>query len=1217
MHDTATVIETVRNHVDREFYRRTYMQGLPRNLDEAEHYVTTGAALGHDPSPEFSTTFYLTANPDIVAAKMNPLWHYVIAGRAEGRLPRRDPESECRDLFDAKYYLETYPDIAAAGVDPYKHFANHGWTEGRNPAAWFSTDHYRTRHGIAADQNPLRHYALQGREADLETHPYRKRGGHCVQDDIRHFSNPSPQWHEVRDPGIGAGRRPEAKAMALYLPQFHPIAENDRWWGKGFTEWRNVGRGTPRFAGHYQPRIPEELGHYDLRDKDVMARQVEMAREAGLEGFCFYYYWFNGQRVLEKPLDMFLENADLDLTFSILWANENWTRRWDGFDQDVLLKQDYRPEDDEAFMADLCRYFRDPRYLRVKGRPLFIIYRPGLIPDARNTIARWRMVLREKLDIDPWFFMTQGFGDTDPREYGLDGAMEFPPHKVAQGLPSIISDLDISDLRFSGNVVSYDGMAANAAAAEGAPYPLLRGVTPSWDNDARRQGGGTTYHGSTPAKYQAWLTEAVAYARSHPFEGDPIVFINAWNEWAEAAYLEPDVHYGAAYLNATARALNEKPHDVGTPHIALVTHDAHPHGAQLLVKNLARVMTRRFGIKVSIISLGEGPLLADYRKLAPTHLIRADGGNLDSVLSELRKDGCQAAIVNTTVSGRALPMLRKHGFFTMSLVHELPRLIREYGLQQEVRDIAQLAHLVVFPARQVQRAFSELADTLDPEKCVIRPQGSYLPWQSRPGEDKALRDSLGLGPDDKLVINVGYADARKGFDIFLQVARHVCATRDDVHFAWIGATDPNVTRWILADIIPGSAEARQIHMVPFAANPVPWYQAADLFFLSSREDPFPTVVLEAFTAGLPVIGLEDSGGSVDVIAELGALAPRNDPAAIADRILHFLDQPADQRAADAGRRRDLMERRYRFETYANDLVTMILPDLPRVSVVIPNYRYAEYLPARLDTVFDQSCPLFQTLVLDDASPDDSLSVLARYRRQTGREFDLVTNEVNSGSGYAQWDKGARMCTGDLVWIAEADDLAEPDFLEKAQRILADPEVAFVFCDSSQRDQNDVLLSPDYGYYFDTVEPGALTRDFVMEGPEFVKRFLSVKNLILNVSSVVWRREALVAALDATRDNHLTMKVACDWKMYAHAALHSGKVGFVAQSLNMHRRHSQSVTHSRAGQAHFDEIVAVQDHIARYVRLPANLLSKREAYRQELRVQFGLIDETSSIDETVT
>lgn len=855
MTEDKQIITDIADHFDYAFYARNHpeLNGTPRDL--LEHYLTTGAALGHDPAPSFSTRFYLDSNPDIRAAGVNPFWHYIVTGQHEGRAPLPDITPKLHELFDPDHYRNSNPDVAAAGVDPFEHFIGNGWREGRDPSPTFSMHYYRTAHGIPDDVNPLEHYVREGQARGLQGHPWRRADGYCVHDDIRRYSNPSPQFYEPRDPTIAIGRHPRAKAMALYLPQFHSFPENDAWWGTGFTEWRNVARGAPRFQGHYQPRIPEELGHYNLVESDTLARQAAMAREAGLEGFCFYYYWFNGKRVLEKPLDRLLADPGIDISFMLMWANENWTRRWDGFETDILLRQDYNEAEEDALLADWCRYFADPRYLRVEGRPLFILYRPGLIPDPRETIARWRRRLKEEFGVEPWFFMTQAFGAHDPREFGMDGAMEFPPHKLAVGVPPITGAVNVTDYRFTGTVIAYDHIVARAAAQGPEPYPLLRGVMPSWDNDARRQGGGTAYHDSTPAKYEAWLNEAVDYARAHPFRGASIIFINAWNQWAEAAYLEPDVHYGGAYLNATARALTRRPARTGKDKVVLFTHDAHPHGAQLLVRHIARVMTARFGVEVAIIVLGDGPMVAEYRKIAPTWQVGTDEALLGTVLDGLRAEGYGHAIVNTTVSGRALPLLKARGFFAVNLIHELPRLIREYGLEAVARGIARDASLTVFAAEAVRKGFAEVVGGLDDSRVILRPQGSYMPWNSDPGQSAMLRRELGLGPDDKLVINVGYADARKGIDIFLNIARAICGDRGDVHFAWLGNMTADVRNWLLSDIDPDSPLGRRLHILPFTDSPVSVYEAADLFFLSSREDPFPTVVLEAFKAGLPVVGL--------------------------------------------------------------------------------------------------------------------------------------------------------------------------------------------------------------------------------------------------------------------------------------------------------------------------------------------------------------------------
>jgi lipopolysaccharide biosynthesis protein len=349
--------------------------------------------------------------------------------------------------------------------------------------------------------------------------------------------------------------RPRVRLIAFYLPQFHPIPENDAWWGDGFTEWTNVRRGLPRFAGHVQPRQPGDLGFYDLRDPAAMRRQIALARRYGVGGFCFHHYWFNGRRLLEKPLEMLLADPSLDMPFCINWANENWTRRWDGNDDEVLIGQAHSPEDDVAFARSLLPAVRDRRYITVDGRPLVMIYRPGLLPSPLATMRRWRTTFMGAGLNNPYIVMAQGFGDSDPRHYGIDAAVEFPPHKVAV-TPSINDDLRILDPDFAGRVLDYAAVAHHAVSLPRPAYRLFRGVAPSWDNEARRPGRGLTLAHSTPARYGAWLRQACCAAISeaaHPDER--IVFVNAWNEWGEGAYLEPDRHFGHAYLIETARTL--------------------------------------------------------------------------------------------------------------------------------------------------------------------------------------------------------------------------------------------------------------------------------------------------------------------------------------------------------------------------------------------------------------------------------------------------------------------------------------------------------------------------------------------------------------------------------------------------------------------------------------------------------------------------------------
>ncbi len=342
------------------------------------------------------------------------------------------------------------------------------------------------------------------------------------------------------------------KLIAYYLPQFHPIPENDEWWGKGFTEWTNVTKATPLFGGHYQPHLPGELGFYDLRIPEVMERQIELAKQYGIHAFCFYYYWFGGKRLLERPLDMFLKHPEWDFPFCVCWANENWTRRWNGGEQDILMAQTHSPEDDLACIEDLARYLRDPRCVRIDGKPVLIVYRVDILPEAAATAQRWREYCRRAGLGEIMLIAAQTFGITDPRPYGFDAAVEFPPHGGrARNITHLVDDLHAD---FEGAIFDYAGIP-EFSPPKSTPYTAYRTVCAPWDNTARRGLAANVYANGSPASYERWLDQVATFTRQHNRPQDQLIFINAWNEWAEGAHLEPDAKWGYAYLNATARVL--------------------------------------------------------------------------------------------------------------------------------------------------------------------------------------------------------------------------------------------------------------------------------------------------------------------------------------------------------------------------------------------------------------------------------------------------------------------------------------------------------------------------------------------------------------------------------------------------------------------------------------------------------------------------------------
>ncbi|EJO95119.1 hypothetical protein A471_03555 [Ectopseudomonas mendocina DLHK] len=343
------------------------------------------------------------------------------------------------------------------------------------------------------------------------------------------------------------------KLIAFYLPQFHPIPENDAWWGEGFTEWANVRPALPQYEGHYQPHVPGDLGYYDLLDGQTQQRQVELAKLYGLGGFCFYFYWFGGKRLLEAPIERYLADESLDLPFCLCWANENWSRRWDGLDNEILIGQNHSAEDDLAFIAYIARYMRDPRYIRVNGRPMLLVYRPSELPDAKATASRWRTWCRENGIGEIYLAYTQSFDNVAPSRFGFDAAIEFPPNATQP--PPVTDRVRSLQEDFRGQVFDWSIYLKRSGQYSKPAYKLFRGVCPSWDNTARRRNRGTSFVNSSPRGYQQWLLNAMRDTLARESNPDEcLVFINAWNEWAEGAHLEPDQRHGYGFLEATRMA---------------------------------------------------------------------------------------------------------------------------------------------------------------------------------------------------------------------------------------------------------------------------------------------------------------------------------------------------------------------------------------------------------------------------------------------------------------------------------------------------------------------------------------------------------------------------------------------------------------------------------------------------------------------------------------
>jgi lipopolysaccharide biosynthesis protein len=345
--------------------------------------------------------------------------------------------------------------------------------------------------------------------------------------------------------------RVEPRLIAFYLTQFHPVPENDAWWGKGFTEWTNVTKAKPLYDGHYQPHLPTDFGFYDLRVRATRHDQIRMAKDFGIDGFCYHYYWFSGTRLLNQPLDDMLADPESDMPFCLCWANENWTRRWDAAEHEILIAQRYLPDDDINFIKSLVPFFSDPRYIRLDGSPFLIVYRPQHLPDARKTASIWREFCRSVGIGEIHLCAALTHGNFDYEQFGFDSGIEFPPHNMK--CRNVADKISFHEA-FRGYVVNYQDVAQEYLNRNYKNRNVFRSVFPSWDNTARTGPRAVIVAGATPENYEFWLAETLRRTKEDFPQQERLVFINAWNEWAEGCHLEPDRRYQHQFLEATLRA---------------------------------------------------------------------------------------------------------------------------------------------------------------------------------------------------------------------------------------------------------------------------------------------------------------------------------------------------------------------------------------------------------------------------------------------------------------------------------------------------------------------------------------------------------------------------------------------------------------------------------------------------------------------------------------
>lgn len=618
-------------------------------------------------------------------------------------------------------------------------------------------------------------------------------------------------------------------------------------------------------------------------------------------------------------------------------------------------------------------------------------------------------------------------------------------------------------------------------------------------------------------------------------------------------------------------------------------------------------MQTHLGVEVATVLLGPGPLRPEFEKVGtvidftePSWRTRPSPSALrerQATLKSLRERGFRHAICNTTPAACLLPLLKAEGFRTVVLVHELPGLLTQFGLLDVAKNVGKLADLAVFPAGFVRDRFLAVSG-LDAAKAVIRPQGLYHrnPYKfQRPAARAELLQSLGLAADAAVVIAAGPGDRRKGVDIFCQVAMRVARERPDIHFVWIGDDQTDLVRecktWLEA-----CGQKRNVHFAGVLHDADRYARriaAADLFLMSSREDPYPSVVLEAMTLGIPVVGFDGAGGFVELLEEgAGMVVPLEDGVAMSSAVLSLLgDRERGREMGHCGQR--IIDSRFDFADYVHDLLGLVGLPRPRVSVIVPNYNYARYLPARLASIIGQTYRPFEIIFLDDHSSDDSVSLARAVLADCDIPHRIVVNNANAGC-YAQWIRGLEMATGDLVWIAEADDECEPRLLEVLVEAFDDRNVVLAYCQSRKIDGDGHEIRHDYLDHTNDISTSKWLQSYRRHGVDEIRDTLAIKNTIPNASAVLMRR----LDLTAIRDRLLGHRSAGDWLTYVHLLEH-GSIYFSPETLNSHRVHRQGVTRGGDAVRHFGEIVRVQEYIRARHPLPEETERKIEGMRNHV------------------
>jgi glycosyltransferase involved in cell wall biosynthesis len=948
------------------------------------------------------------------------------------------------------------------------------------------------------------------------------------------------------------------KVIAWYLPQFHPTEINDELWGEGFTEWTNVQAAVPLFSGHNQPRapLPTPLGNYVLDSQETYDRQVQLARSGGIFGFSFYLYEFGHTRLLNEPLERLLTEDQTGFPFCFTWANEDWTRAWDGL-SDPIVSMSYSEQSINQMLEHYREHFLLNNYIKIDGKPLFLVYRWSSIPvdlDVRAIFQR----KAEEFGFTDFFLVSALTFDETPSSGPADAWVQFPPHQVGWTAKVLVS----APLGTSLKVVDYNEMVDFSKTQLSSSHRVWPGITLDWDNTSRRGAAGTIVRGFTESALHQWLEDAVRRVSDDEtlrFD-EEFIFVNAWNEWAEGTYLEPDVLRGYSALQVLR---STQPRSGRSP-VLIVVHDAMGGGSQLIALHFGKRVAR-FGHDPIFLTLdGSGLLLAEMRKLGRVVVGSLLEQEQDSISRDLFQRGVHHAFVFSLAAATVTSSLVSSGINVTQMVNEFPGEIEKRKLSLEAHRALLKPSSLVFPTEVSATKWREALEQNILGPHAILPQGMYQ------GKREGTLEKLNLGSprnrssvDIPTILGVGYGDYRKGFDRFLEA----CSKLEGIlpiRAVWVGSVDSQLMKDTLGRLkLTDSMVRRWFTDVRFDldwGNIAQQYLGADLLFVSSREDPFPSVVLEATSFGIPSAVVRGCTGSEDFLSSFSpkcVLDPQED---LADQ-LHMLLQDIDLRGkfADTGPSRIVSD--YNYTRFARRLLAIGGVRTSGVSVVIPTYNSAEFLEERLRSIEQQTVIPDEVVIVDDGSDDETISIANRFRAESQLEIHIHQSDGIRRGVFGNWLRGVGLASGELVWVAEADDSSDSAFLEQMLMIQKETGAIQVVCDSVPIDRSSAVAGPSYfrsGYLLEgSSVPHVRVEPLIIQGAQGIRQRLLPINPILNVSACLFSRPQLFALLTQLEPSLAEFGSAADWVIYGHLA-REGKIAVTKQCLNYHRRHSASV-----------------------------------------------------------